>query len=63
VEDELPVPLIEEQTEGEPGAEEGGDEAEGEGFGEPEGVDDLDGFRVVAVGWFVRWFAGGVGLR
>ena len=43
VEDELPVALVEEKAEGEPCAEECGEEAEGEGFGEPERVDDLDG--------------------
>ena len=67
VKDELPVALIEEQAEGEPGAEERGEQAEAEGFGEPERVDHLDRlvggvFGVGAVGWFVRRFAGGVGL-
>jgi hypothetical protein len=59
VEEELPVALVEEEAEGEPRAEESGKEREGEGFGEPEGVDDFDG-GVGAL--FLGWLAGGVGF-
>ena len=43
VEDELPLALIEEQAGGEPRAEERDEQGEGEGFEQPEGMDDLDG--------------------
>jgi hypothetical protein len=41
VQDELPLALVEEQAEGEIAAEERRNDGEGDGFGEPDGTDDI----------------------
>ena len=59
MQDELPLALVEEQTEREVAAEERRNDGEDDGFDEPDGTDDIrwSGLR----GGWPGWFGGGAG--
>lgn len=60
MQDELPLPLVEEQTEGEITAEKRGEDREGDGLGQPDGTDNL---RRSRLGGAFFWFGGWVRHR